>query len=48
MRFFNTAAVAGKDVSLIYMPAANHYTTMTPYTSRKALEFFQQSLGGAN
>jgi dipeptidyl aminopeptidase/acylaminoacyl peptidase len=47
MRFYNKAAMAGKDVSLIYMPEANHYSVMSPYTSRKALHFLEDSLGGA-
>ncbi len=47
MQFYNKAAVAGKDVSLIYMPTANHYRVMTPYTFGKAIEFFQESLGSS-
>ncbi len=46
VRFYEKAAVAGKDVSLIYMPTATHQTTMTAYSKRKAMEFLQDGLGG--
>jgi dipeptidyl aminopeptidase/acylaminoacyl peptidase len=46
MRFYDKAANAGKDVSLIFIPGANHHSIMTPYASRKALEFLGQGLGG--
>lgn len=46
IQFYNKAAAAGKDVSLIYMPAAAHRSTVTPYSLRKTIEFFQDGLGG--
>jgi len=38
---------ANKDVSLIFMPHDNHYSSVNPYTTRKAIDFFRQNLGGA-
>jgi len=47
MRFYDKAAAAGKDISLIYMPNASHPTAMNSYSERKALEFLVDGLGGA-
>ena len=47
MRFFEKAMAANKDVSLIFMPHDNHYSSVNPYTTRKAIDFFRQNLGGA-
>ena len=46
MRFFEKAANAGKDVSLIYMPSADHHNAIDEYSWRKAVEFLQAGLGG--